>query len=138
MAGQTGPQLPGIDIKTEIKLPPSTPAGPPTSPILIGIGGKVAVKGSAVYGHPATKVAFTVGKTQADFEQKAKTEWGEVKIKGQVKPGEVSKIGLEFISKDYPVTVEFAANADFTQPFLSMNAGSSARFLARILNGGAA
>lgn len=111
--------LPTIEIRKDFNLPRTTPVAPsPASPVKIGFGGRLSVKGTAT--PPVTNSKVTAsnqdGRLQVDVEQSFQTEFGVVKFKEQIQPGQVSKIGIEIGRTGIPVTVEFAANADYSRP----------------------
>lgn len=84
----------------------------------IGFGGRFSIKGTATPPQTSSKVTVSSRdqRTQVDVEQSIQTEFGFVKFKEQIRPGELSKIGIEIGSKAIPLTIEFAANADYTRP----------------------
>jgi hypothetical protein len=85
------------------------------SPVKIGFGGKISVKGVATPIGAMTKVSFA--REQLEVEQAFRTEFGTVKFKEQVRPGQLSKIGVELGKSGFPLSIELAANADYTRPF---------------------
>jgi hypothetical protein len=105
-----------VEIRKDFDLPRIRPVAPSLmSPVKIGLGGKIAVKGVVTPPNSSTKASFSVG--QADVEKSAQTEFGFVKFKQQVMPGKISKIGIEIGKTGFPLTVELAAKADYTKPF---------------------
>ncbi len=114
------------EYKYEYKLPDTKPEPrPPSWPLKYAFGGKITFKGSLGLAKAQTKVTLTHGANQVDLEQSFKTEYCDIKVKEQVKPGQVSKLGIEIGRKGIPFSVEFAANADFTKPFTVSIKGST-------------
>src|SRR5690349_414462 len=105
-----------VEIKVVFDLPRTPPVAPTVaSPVKIGFGGKIGIKGTAT--PPGSQSKTSVGANipvfrpgdnpvaQAELEQSIKTQFCDVKFKEQVRPGELSKIGIEIGKTGVPVTV---------------------------------
>jgi hypothetical protein len=108
--------MPAIEIAKEIELPEKEPVAPsPMSPIEIGFGGTISVKGVVAPPDSTTKASFSKGKV--DVEKAIETTFGAVKVTQQVKPGQISRIGIEIENTRLHFSVGFSAHADFDKPF---------------------
>jgi hypothetical protein len=108
--------MPAVEIAKEIELPEKEPVAPsPMSPIEIGFGGTISVKGVVTPPGSTTKASFSKGKV--DVEKAIETTFGEVKVTQQVKPGQISRIGIEIENTHLHFSVGFSAHADFHKPF---------------------
>jgi len=108
--------MPAIEIAKEIELPQTEPMAPsPLSPVMIGFGGKISVKGEVEPPDSTTKASFSTGKV--DVEKAVETTFGTVKLTQQVKPGQISTIGIEIENTRLHFSVGFTAQVDFHRPF---------------------
>ena len=108
--------MPDMEIKYEIDLPKTKPVGPVSSPVLVSISGKIVVKGTLKVDGSHSKISATTS-GKAEVELKFKEKFGELKMKAGFKPGEATKVGLEWTPNNIPIAIEFAANADLAKPF---------------------
>ena len=109
--------LPDEEFKYEFELPKTKPVGPTYSPVLVSLSGKIVAKGTLKVDGSHSKISGSLNKGKADFEVRFKEKFGEVKFKAGIKPGELSKLGLEWTPNKIPISIEFAANADLSKPF---------------------
>jgi hypothetical protein len=107
---------PDTEYKYVIELPTRKVACPPTSPVLISFGGKITVKGTFKMAGSHSKVSVPINGDKVDVDLKLlKDKFGELKFKTGIKPGKLSKLGLEWTPNNIPISLEFAANADLSK-----------------------
>jgi hypothetical protein len=114
--------LPSLDLELEVpklqvqKSLPLPTFGPKSfGPVLITVSGRIRLAGSVRHGNPQTVAAFSKGDREADFEAKVASKFGDISLTGSVQPGKLSKMGIKLGTE--LLEIEFAAQADFTQPF---------------------
>jgi hypothetical protein len=123
----TSPQLdnefkvPGIAFKKEIEFEHL-----PIKPILLGpvkirIEGAISLSGSARYRKAKSTITFSgdehgAGKAEVAFTQELEDCFiKEVKLKGEIEPGKLSSVAMEFGTEYF--NFEFGANANLRKPF---------------------